>query len=121
MQKEELSYQGYEFEFRGGRSNSYFFETDKEIFYEVRFTPTDYLFNEVLFNENTYEFSIIVADNPTSKNPIFDARTSYTIAGIFRDFYEQSEIKRLVTHDQAKLYNLRTILLVTWRSNPVLN
>ncbi|WP_416233524.1 DUF6169 family protein [Arcicella sp. LKC2W] len=42
-------------------------------------------------NENTYEFSIIVADNPTSKNPIFDARTSYTIAGIFRDFYEQSD------------------------------
>ena len=91
MQKEESSYQGYEFEFRGGKSNSYFFETDKELFYEVRFTLTDYLFDNVLFDENTYEFSIIVSDNPTNKNPVFDVRTSYTIAEIFKGFYEQSD------------------------------
>ena len=67
MQKEVSSSQEYEFEFRGGINNSYFFETDKEIFYEVRFTPTDYLFDNKLFDQYTYEFSIIVSDNPTHK------------------------------------------------------
>ena len=91
MQKEVSPSQEYEFEFRGGINNSYFFETDKEIFYEVRFTPTDYLFDNKLFDQYTYEFSIIVSDNPTHKNPTFDIRTSHTIASIFRNFYEKSD------------------------------
>ena len=81
----------YEFEFIGGSQNSYTFQTVNLIIYEIKFTPTPYLFGENSpFASHVYEFSIIVADNPTDTNPAFDDRTSPTIAAIFTAFYERS-------------------------------
>ena len=80
----------YEFEFIGGSQNSYTFQTVNLIIYEIKFTPTPYLFGENSpFASHVYEFSIIIADNPTDTNPAFDDRTSPTIAAIFTAFYER--------------------------------
>jgi len=81
----------YEFAFIGGIQNCYTFQTVNQVVYEIKFTPTPYLFGEdSFFAPYTYEFSILVADNPTENNPTFDDRTSYTVASIFTDFYERS-------------------------------
>ncbi|AUD05438.1 hypothetical protein GCM10028818_53470 [Spirosoma horti] len=82
----------YEFDFMGGSENSYVFQTINRIVYEVKFIPTPYLFDEASpFASYVYEFSILVADNPTDLEPIFDERTSYTVAAIFTEFYEQND------------------------------
>ena len=81
----------YEFALIGGEQNSYIFQTVNRVIYEIKFTPTPYLFgNESAFSLYTYEFSIIVADSPTGSSPAFDDRTSYTIAAIFTHFYDRS-------------------------------
>jgi hypothetical protein len=96
MQEEEPSFQRYEFTFQGGINNSYLFETTNEVFYEIKFTPTPYLFeNEPILSTNTYEFSIIVVYNPQGVSPVFDPKTSLTIAAIFTEFYEKND--KLIT------------------------
>lgn len=79
----------YNFYFEGGGNNSYFFETDKELIYEVVFKPTPYLFalknTEIV--ENTFEFSILLQFNPFSKLPSNDKKTGATVVAIFMDFY----------------------------------
>jgi len=42
---------GYNFIFRGGHNNSYTFDTNYQITYEVKFKPSSYLFDE------RYQFS----------------------------------------------------------------
>lgn len=87
-----LSGMNYEFAYIGGPKNSYTFQTIGLIIYEIKFTPTPYLFGEnSLLGSHIYEFSIIVADNQTARNPAFDERTSHTIAAIFTHFYERSD------------------------------
>ncbi|MBO0933714.1 DUF6169 family protein [Fibrella aquatilis] len=82
----------YEFAYVSGTQNSYTFQTTKLVVYEIKFTHTPYLFGEdSLLAPYVYEFSIIVADNPTGLNPVFDERTSHTVAAIFTHFYEQSD------------------------------
>ncbi len=82
----------YDFAIVGGAFNSYTFQTANLIIYEVKFKPTPYLLGESSsFAPHVYEFSIIVADNPTAANPAFDDRTSHTIAAIFTSFYNRSD------------------------------
>lgn len=78
----------YEFYFWGGKNNSFIFETDLGIVYEVKFKPSDYLFSNLMLSSNfIYEFVIDVAINPTSKNPPLDIKVSVTVANIFQDFF----------------------------------
>ena len=95
MHKEEHQSSGfkkYDFEFAGGIFNSYFFQTSNEIIYEVIFKPSDYVFERnKSFKDNTFEFSILVAENPTSKNPPLDKLIPNTIASIFTDFFSNQE------------------------------
>ena len=82
----------YAFAFIGVPQNSYTFQTTKLLIYEVKFTHTPYLFGEESpMAPHTYEFSIIVADNPTDSDPAFDERTSHTVAAIFSHFYDQKD------------------------------
>jgi hypothetical protein len=87
----------YDFEFAGGIFNSYFFQTNNGIIYEVIFKPSDYVFagNE-LFKNNTFEFSILVVENPTNKNPPLDKLIPNTIANIFNDFFSNQEQRIIV-------------------------
>ena len=79
----------YNYFFEGGQNNSYFFETNEEIIYEVVFKPTPYLFEleniEIL--ENTFEFSILLKFNPNAKLPSNDKKIGATVVAIFVDFY----------------------------------
>ena len=42
MQKEGQKSSKYDFEFKGGKNNSYVFETNYDITYEVKFKPSSY-------------------------------------------------------------------------------
>lgn len=77
----------YDFNFIGGVNNSYVFETNRGIIYEIKFKPSSYI---KIFDKNVseyiFEFVIEVAINDTGKNPPFDVKVSRTIAGIFKEF-----------------------------------
>ncbi len=79
----------YSFFFEGGFYNSYFFETDDGIIYEVNFKPTPYLFGDEksIFSDLIFEFSILVEFNPNKKLPATDSKIGATTALIFNDFY----------------------------------
>jgi Family of unknown function (DUF6169) len=81
----------YSFKFEGGYQNSYNFDTDNFISYDIKFKPSDYIFEgRTPFYVPTFELSITVAVNETGKNPPLDLRVPYTIASIFLDFYKQN-------------------------------
>ena len=91
MPKEEPQLSAYNFLFIGGEQNSYLFETQTDITYEVKFTPTPYLFGEDSpYAQDTLELSLVVSDNPTGRTPPFDRLTARTLATIFDDFYVRS-------------------------------
>jgi hypothetical protein len=75
----------YKFYFEGGKNNSYFFETKREVIYEVIFKPTPYLFelDTIEIIENTFEFSILLKYNPNSKLPSNDNKIGATVVAIF--------------------------------------
>jgi hypothetical protein len=86
--KEEES--PYEYLFLGDSQNTYGFETDNSIVYEVKFKNTSYIFDKQLdFPIIAFEFVILVAFNPTHKNPPLDSKIPFTVAKIFKDFFEK--------------------------------
>jgi Family of unknown function (DUF6169) len=93
MQNEEhLLLPKYDVEFAGGKFNSYFFQTESEIVYEVTFKPSSYIFEEnASFNDQTFEFSVMPIENPRNVNPPLDKRIPNTLASIFFDFFQQHE------------------------------
>ena len=92
MKKEEHQSLGYEFDFVGGTSNSYVFQTLHDVFYEVNFKPFFYFFNsDSIYSESTFEFGIIVLERPLLKLPSQDALIPITIAAIFTDFFDKIE------------------------------
>jgi hypothetical protein len=70
-------------------SNSYLFETDLEIIYQIKFKPTPYLFGDHIIDVSEYifEFIIDVVNNPNSKLPPNDKKVGATVVAIFIDFY----------------------------------
>ena len=82
----------YKFDVRSGNPNSFYFTTQNEIAYEVRFRPTGYIFeNDPDLQPFLYEISIIVLDNPTDAQPPADRLVSTTVASIFGQFFRQHE------------------------------
>lgn len=92
MQKEESNIDSYEYVFLGDKNNTFAFITVNKIVYEVTFKDSDYLFanNEELKN-NTFEISILVAENPTKRTPPLDKLIPKTIANIVADFFQNHE------------------------------
>lgn len=81
----------YNYYFAGGQNNSYFFETKGEVIYEIIFKPTPYLFEleNIEKIENTFEFSILLKYNPSSKLPSNDKKIGATVVAIFMEFYSR--------------------------------
>jgi hypothetical protein len=91
MQEEERPQNTYDFFFLGGTNNSYGFETNLGIVYEIKFKPSPYLFpSESEYSANAFEFAIEVFLNPNPTSPPFDKKSSKTIAYIFEDFYQRN-------------------------------
>ncbi len=89
MKNEEHQLLAYDFSFGGGENNSYFFETTNNIFCQVKFKPTDYLFGEEsIFAPLTYELVIELIDD--SIKALLDKLIPFTIASIFEDFFTQN-------------------------------
>jgi hypothetical protein len=77
----------YEFSFAGGINNSYYFTTDNQITYHVKFKDSSYLFDGRLdFDVYAFEMVIEIEDNPTGINPPLDTNIPLTIATIFKEF-----------------------------------
>jgi hypothetical protein len=80
----------YSFEFIGGKNNSYIFQTDAGIQYEIKFVPSGYLFEEGHpARDFTFEYIIAVLENNTEKTPPLDRRIPLTLALIFQDFFQE--------------------------------
>jgi Family of unknown function (DUF6169) len=84
----EIDYSPYNFEKIDSEEYIYLFDTDFGLSNEVVFKATPYLFSpDKPYSNDTYEFSIIVIENPKHASPPFDNRIGGTIAQIFNDFY----------------------------------
>jgi hypothetical protein len=84
--------ESYLFEFLGGNNNAYSFQTNAGHNYLITFKPTPYLFEfNPEFANDTFEFSIVLAENETHKIVAQDVATSVTIAEIVNDFYSNYE------------------------------
>lgn len=78
----------YQFTFAGGDFNSYYFTTDIDIVYEIKFIPsTDYFGAYSDLDADIFEMTISVADNPTGGRLPADALTAPTIFAIFEHFF----------------------------------
>lgn len=82
---------GYQFLFEGGIQNSYYFETQMGLIYEIRFKPTPYLFGNEMqtIANNVFEFGILMQFNPSLKFPSEDKKIGATVVAIFIDFYNR--------------------------------
>jgi hypothetical protein len=77
----------YDFYFGRGINNSYYFSTDSEIDYVVKFKDTSYIFDGRLdFEVQAFEMVIEIEDNPTGLKPPLDAKIPLTISTIFKEF-----------------------------------
>ena len=108
----EIDYSPYTYELIEDGGTLYIFKTDFEVLYEVRFKPTPYLFlAEKPFSDDTYEFSIIVIENPNHASPPFDNRIGSTIARIFDSFYQDYgntiSLYICASHDNRQLVRYR--------------
>jgi Family of unknown function (DUF6169) len=79
----------YDFYFGGGINNSYYFSTDNEIEYVVKFKDTSYIFDGRLdFEVYAFEMVIEIEENPLEIKPPLDSKMPLTVATIFKDFCE---------------------------------
>ena len=81
----------YQFIYEGGFQNSYYFETEFGLIYEIRFKPTPYLFGNEMqdISESVFEFGILLQFNPNLKSPSEDKEIGATVVAIFIDFYNK--------------------------------
>lgn len=84
---------GYNFVFRGGYNNSYTFDTNYQITYEVKFKPSSYLFDErYQFSSQVFEMVIAITESKNLDDKIPpDAYIMFTIADIVTDFFKSRE------------------------------
>jgi hypothetical protein len=83
-----LAIEPYDFRFVSGANNSYLFDTDYGIGYEIKFVPSGYLWeSNPHFKDFTFDFVIAVVVNNTGKTPPLDKRLPDTVSVIFNDFF----------------------------------
>lgn len=82
----------YNFLFTGNSDNSYIFETDFSIVYDVKFKPSSYLFDgiDTHIANQVYESIIGIVYKPTTAKAPLDKRIGSTIAHIFNDFFSKN-------------------------------
>lgn len=111
----------YEFRFTGGQNNIYAFTTQDEISYEIRFVPSEYMFEDHLAHYvDGYEMIILVADNPLGGKIPSDPRTAPTISTIFYDFFQEHERVVIFICDSADgRHEARARKFTSWYYNDV--
>lgn len=78
----------YEFEFVGGVNHSYLFETINEVVFEIKFKPSDYIF-EFSENINNSAFELGIAILEGGRKVRMDNKIPTTIAEIVFDFFSK--------------------------------
>ena len=82
----------YEFMYAGGNQKAYFFLTENDIAYQVKFVPSNYLFaTHAEFQIQAFKMSISVAQRDTVGRLPVDSLISPTIAALFYDFFRTRE------------------------------
>lgn len=78
----------YQYTFTGGETNSYFFTTQTNVIYEIKFVPsTDYFRGYEALEVEVFEMVIAVTDNPGGRRVPADERTAPTLFAIFHHFF----------------------------------
>jgi Family of unknown function (DUF6169) len=108
----EIDFSPYNFDRIDSEEFIYLFDTNFGLSYEVVFKPTPYLFSsDKPYSDDTYEFSIIVIENPNHASPPFDNRIGSTIAKIFDSFYEEFgntvSLYICASHDNRQMVRFR--------------
>ena len=83
----------YKFFNVGGNDNSYIFETDNHLIYDIKFRPSSYLFEKTpkpYINDLVFEFIIELVYKPANLKPPLDKKISLTVAHIFHDFFNKN-------------------------------
>ena len=102
MQNEEpLSFEfagvsAYDFTLEEGTNAIYAFTTVNEVFYEVRFKPSGYVFSEYTWSETVFEIVIDLVVAPDLNKVPADRSIQATIIKIVADFF--------AVHDRVILY-----------------
>jgi hypothetical protein len=72
------------------KEHTFGFVTSQKVRYQIRFKPTDYLFENVPeLSWQTFEFIITPVFVPPGVKPKKDERVPATVASIFYDFYRE--------------------------------
>lgn len=81
----------YDYEQEPGAKKYVFgFVTEQRVRYQIIFTPTDYLFQNVPdLKWQTFEFIITLLYAPPGIKPAKDERVPVTVATIFKNFYKE--------------------------------
>jgi hypothetical protein len=81
----------YFFKYLDDPSNSFLFETDSGVFYQIKFKPTPYLFGdeESEISKYIFEFIIEVISIKKISKPKEDKKIGATVVAIFKNFYEK--------------------------------
>lgn len=81
--------ESYPFYYVGESDNSYIFETDYSIIYEIKFKNSDYIFNIPIqkYSGFVFEFVIDILENRNLEKVPLDKKMGLTIALIFNDFF----------------------------------
>jgi hypothetical protein len=76
----------------GGENNSYIFQTDHQIIYEVKFKKSDYLLLPASskLKDLIFEFVIDILENTNQTKIPIDNKIGLTIAQIFNDFFDKN-------------------------------
>jgi hypothetical protein len=78
----------YEFEFVGGVNYSYLFETINEVVFEIKFKPSDYVFEySENINNSAFELGIVILEG--GRKVGMDNKIPTTIAEIIFDFFSK--------------------------------
>ncbi|MBO0929854.1 DUF6169 family protein [Fibrella aquatilis] len=82
----------YRFTYIGGYSNVYAFTTSQLVDYEVRFAPSDYLFEHVSeLGIATFEMIVVMTGTAEHTKTPADSTIAPTIAAIFTHFFDTHE------------------------------
>ncbi len=101
MQNAERPLFNYNFRFKGGETNSYFFDTNVGLTYEIRFVPSGYAFAQYPdFCDDIFEFAIRIV-NPPARLPLADRFVEPTVVAIFRDFFARHGMVAIYVCDSS--------------------
>lgn len=102
MRNEGQPLLSHDFDFAGGSTNLYVFDTSPDIAYEVTFRPSSYIFSKhPAFSDDVFEFVIALKGGPKDRLPVSDPLVAGSIIKIFQDFFARRGVVAVYICDSS--------------------